>query len=76
MEYAKSPDWETSTFSVFQVMENPGVANDSVTYLWIASFPTIGGTAGTSMVALSVQNGSARFRSCEAAEASQSASVL
>ena len=39
VEYAKSPDWETSTFSVFQVMANPGVANDSVTYLRIASFP-------------------------------------
>ena len=39
VEFAKSPDWETSTFSVFQVMANPGVANDSVTYLRIASFP-------------------------------------
>src|SRR5271163_1884628 len=76
VEYAKSPDWETSTFSVFQVIENPGVANDSVTYLRIASFPMIGGTPGTSMVASSAQNGSTRFRSCEAAAASQSASVL
>jgi len=76
VEYAKSPDCETSTFSVFQVIENPGVANDSVTYLRIASFPTIGRAPGASIVASSAQNGSTRFRSCEAAAASQSASVL
>jgi len=76
VEYAKSPDWETSTFSVFQVMANPGVANDSVTYLRTASLPSIGGTPGTSMVVSSDQNGSARFRSYEPAAASRSASVL
>lgn len=39
-EYAKSPDWETSTFSVFHVIENPGVANAPETYFRIVPLPT------------------------------------
>ncbi len=75
VEYAKSPDWETSTFSVFQVIENPGVANAPETYSRIASLPTTGGMPGVTMVASSAQNGSTRFRSRAEAAASQSASV-
>src|SRR5271154_3723126 len=75
VEVSKAGDLETSTFSVFQVIENPGVANASETYLRIASLPMIGGVPGARIVASSDQNGSTRSRSCEEEAASQSASV-